>query len=132
MNVNVKPYSVQAEGNANVSKNFKVREFKCNDGTDVVFLSPELVKILQKVRERFKRPVTVTSGFRTPAYNKKVGGVENSQHLYGLASDIVVQGVSPITVASYIETLMPNTGGIGLYDTFVHVDVRKNKSRWQG
>ena len=58
--------------------------------------------------------------------------MSNSQHLYGIAADISVPGVAPKTVAAYLETLLPNTGGIGIYSWGVHVDVRKTKSRWNG
>lgn len=112
--------------------NFKVNEFACSDGTDVVFISADLVKILQKIRDHFKAPVTINSGYRTASHNKKVGGAAYSQHLYGMAADITVKGVEPKTVYAYAETLLPDSGGIGLYKTFVHVDVRKTKSRWNG
>lgn len=112
--------------------NFKVNEFACSDGSDVVFVSPELVKVLQKIRNHFKKPVTINSGYRTVTKNKAVGGAAYSQHLYGMAADIVVQGVAPKVVAAYAESLLPGTGGIGIYSTFTHIDVRKTKSRWNG
>jgi uncharacterized protein YcbK (DUF882 family) len=49
-----------------------------------------------------------------------------------MAADIVVKGVTPREVAAYANTLMPYTGGIGIYNTFTHVDVRTAKSRWNG
>ena len=113
-------------------KNFKVNEFACSDGSDVVFISPDLVKILQQVRDHFKAPVSINSGYRTVTKNKAVGGATYSQHLYGMAADIVVQGVEPKKVYAYVDSLLPYTGGVGLYKTFVHVDVRKTKSRWNG
>ena len=125
-------YSKSKRGNMNISANFKVKEFACNDGSDVVFVSPELVEVLQKIRDHFNAAVTITSGYRTETYNKKVGGATYSQHLYGKAADIKVKGVSPKTVATYAETLLPNKGGIGIYPTFTHVDVREVKSRWNG
>jgi len=129
---NVKAYSKAKDGTKKLSANFKVREFACSDGTDVIFISQELVDVLQKIRNRFGKAVTVTSGYRTPAHNKKVGGAAYSQHLYGTAADITVKGVKPKDVAAYAETLLPNTGGIGIYSTFTHIDVRKVKSRWNG
>lgn len=125
-------YSKAKEGNTKLSANFKVKEFACNDGSDVVFIAPDLVAILQKIRNHFGKAVVINSGYRTPDYNKKVGGATQSQHLYGTATDIRISGVKPKDIASYVETLMPNTGGIGIYSNFVHVDVRKTKSRWNG
>lgn len=127
----VKVYSVSKDGNNKLSVNFKAKEFKCNDGSDVVFVSDTLVSILQAIRNHFKTTVTINSGYRTPAYNKKVGGAAQSQHLYGMAADIVVKGVPPKKVAEYAEKLMPTTGGIGVYPNFTHIDVRKTKSRWE-
>ena len=128
----VKAYSKAKDGNKKVSANFKVREFACTDGSDPIFISPDLVKVLQKIRNHFGRTVTITSAYRTPAKNKAVGGKAYSQHLYGMAADIKVKGVAPKTVAAYANTLLPKSGGIGTYNTFVHVDVRKTKSRWNG
>ena len=128
----IKAYSKTKDGNKNLSANFKVREFACKDGTDPVFIDTGLVEILQKIRDHFKKPVTVNSAYRTPSYNKKVGGATYSQHLYGTAADISISGVKPNDVAEYAETLLKNTGGIGRYATFTHVDVRVVKSRWNG
>lgn len=128
----LKAYSVAKDGATYISKNFRVREFRCQDGSDVVFIESDLVDILQKIRDHFGKAVTITSAFRTASHNKKVGGATYSQHCYGKAADIKVSGVAPSKVAEYVETLMPNTGGIGRYSTFTHVDVRATKSRWNG
>ena len=132
--VSVKVYSLAKDGNKALSTNFKVRGFKCNDGSDVILVAPELVTVLQKIRTHFARPIIITSAYRTPAHNKRENGKPFSQHLYGTAADIVVPGVSPAKVAAYAETLLPNKGGIGVYTKkgFTHVDVRAKKSRWNG
>lgn len=129
---NVKVYSKAKDGNKKLSANFKVKEFACSDGSDPVFISPELVEVLQKIRDHFKKPVTINSAYRTPGKNKAVGGATYSQHLYGTAADIQVKGIAPKDVYAFAETLLPNTGGIGLYSTFTHVDVRQARSRWKG
>ena len=128
----VKVYSLAKDDSKQLSAHFKVREFACSDGSDAVFISPELVEILEKIRAHFGRPVHINSAYRTPAKNKAVGGAAQSQHMYGLAADITIQGVTPSQIASYAETLLPGTGGIGIYKSFCHVDVRKTKSRWNG
>ena len=91
----IKVYSKTKDGNKKVSANFKVREFACKDGTDPVFIDSELVDVLQKIRTHFGKPVTITSAYRTPTRNKEVGGETYSQHLYGMAADIKISGVSP-------------------------------------
>lgn len=126
----VKTYSVKKDGSTYLSNNFKVKEFACNDGSDTVLISDDLVDLLQKIRDHFGVAVTINSGYRTSTYNKKVGGATNSQHVKGTAADIVAKGVDPLTVAQYAEYLMPNSGGIGVYQTFTHVDVRTSRSRW--
>lgn len=111
-----------------VSANFKLYEFECNHcGT--VKISPELIEMVQKVRNHFGRPVTINSGYRCPTHNKAVGGAANSQHLYGTAADIVVSGVSPSKVADYCESF---ADGLGRYKTFTHIDCRGHKARWNG
>ena len=135
----IEAYSLARDGEKQLSANFKVREFYCRDGSDPIFVDSELVQCLQKIRNHFGKPVHITSGYRTAAYNarKDVGGAKFSQHLYGRAADIRVQDVSVEGVAAYAESLMPGWGGVGRYPVkagrakgWVHVDTRPNKSRW--
>lgn len=132
MEMTIKAYSKAKDGGKKLSTNFKVREFACTDGTDPIFIDSELVAVLQKIRSHFGRAVTITSAYRTPGRNKAVGGESFSQHLYGRAADIKVAGISPQKVAAYAETLIPKSGGIGIYSTFTHIDVRAVKARWNG
>lgn len=125
-------YSKAKDGDKKLSENFKVKEFACNDGSDVIFISPDLVSILQNIRSHFGKAVNINSAYRTPTYNNKVGGAKYSQHLYGTAADIRINGVASKDIAEYAEILLFNTGGIGIYNNFVHIDVRKEKSRWNG
>lgn len=133
----IETYSLAKDGEKNLSENFKVKEFACKDGSNVIFVDSDLVSVLQKIRNHFNRPVVITSGYRTVSHNKKVGGSTNSQHLYGTAADIQVKDTPPEFVADYAETLLSGKGGIGLYPKkagrakgWVHVDVRKNRARW--
>lgn len=128
----IKAYSKSKDGNKKLSTNFKVREFACTDATDPIFIDSELVNVLQKIRTHFGKAVTITSAYRTPGKNKAVGGTTYSQHLYGKAADIKVKDIAPKTVAAYAEKLLPKSGGIGIYKTFTHIDVRATKARWNG
>lgn len=129
---NIRAYSKNREGNVKLSANFAVKEFACKDGSDVVLIHPDLVKVLQKIRNHFGKAVIINSAYRTPTYNKKVGGTTYSQHCYGTAADIRINGVTPAGIAAYAETLLPGKGGIGIYSNFVHIDTRKVKARWRG
>ena len=130
----IKQYSLAKDGARQLAPGFKVREFRCRDGSDVVMIDESLVMLLQCIREHFGKPITITSGYRTATHNAAVGGAKSSQHLLGRAADIQVQGVS-----AYAESLMPAWGGVGRYPVkagrakgWVHVDTRPNKSRWVG
>ena len=133
----IKQYSLAKAGARQLSPAFKVREFRCRDGSDTIMVDQALPVLLQAIREHFGKPITITSGYRTAAHNKSVGGAKSSQHLLGRAADIQVAGVSVEDVASYAEALMPDWGGVGRYPVkagrtkgWVHVDTRPNKSRW--
>ena len=133
----IKQYSLAKDGAKLLAPGFKVREFRCRDGSDVVMIDESLVVLLQCIREHFGKPITITSGYRTGTRNTAVGGSRSSQHLLGKAADIQVAGVSVEDVAAYAESLMPAWGGVGRYPVkagrakgWVHVDTRPNKSRW--
>lgn len=118
------------DGGKKLSSNCSVREFACKDGADIIPIDMELVRVLQDVRDYFKVPVTINSAYRTPAYNKKVGGVNASQHIRGTAADISVKGVAPAKVYTYLTEKYSNKYGIGKYPTFTHIDTRSTKARW--
>ena len=130
--VEINAYSKAKDGTKKLSGNFKVSEFACRDGSDAVLVAPRLVMVLQTIRDHFGAAVTINSGYRTPQYNTKVGGVTNSQHCYGTAADIVVRGQTPAAVAAYARKIMPDWGGVGIYGSFCHIDVREAKADWKG
>lgn len=128
----IKAYSKAKDGNTKLSRNFRVKEFGCKDGSDPVFVDTYLVEVLQQLRDHYDEAVIVVSGYRTPSYNKKCGGATYSQHLYGKAADVKISGVTPEEVARFVETILKDKGGIGIYSTFTHIDTRSTKSRWRG
>lgn len=132
--VEINAYSKAASGGKQLSAHFKVREFACGDGSDAVLVAPRLVMVLETIRAHFGAPVTINSGYRTPQYNSKVGGVAHSQHCYGTAADITVRGQAPATVAAFARQIMSDWGGVGIYAKkgFTHIDVREKRSDWTG
>lgn len=122
----IREYSLAADGNKAVSANFKVKEFRCKDGSDRILVDVDFVKDkLQKIRDHFDAPVTINSAYRTQEYNTKVKGAKASYHLQGRAFDVVVEGRTPQEVARYAQTL--GIHGIIQYNGFVHVDSRGTK-----
>lgn len=122
-----------------LTKNFSRQEFDCKDGTIVpnhlMGHVKELAENLQVLRDQLGVSVTVTgSGYRTPTHNKKVGGAKNSLHLEAKAADINAKGLTPGQLYNVIEKLIAEgkmkQGGLGLYPTFVHYDIRGTKARW--
>ena len=115
-----------------LSVNFSRSEFSCNCGCGFATVDTELLKLLETIRQRFKKPIKITSAARCPDYNILVGGVKTSKHVQGIACDIKIKNVKPYDIYKFVDGYAPNNCGIGLYPTFTHVDVRKLKARWKG
>jgi uncharacterized protein YcbK (DUF882 family) len=113
-----------------VSANFSRHEFACPDNCGFDAVDIELLNHLEDVRHYFGKPITINSGCRCAIHNAHVNGSLKSQHMRGKAVDIVVQGVNPIIVADYFDTLFPDKYGLGKYDSWTHFDVRAGKARW--
>lgn len=113
-----------------VCKWFKPEEFLCRCGCGLGAVGVSLLMVLDDVREYFGKPVIVVSGCRCKKHNATVGGAKASKHVLGIAADIKVRGVEPIEVYGYLTEKYPNKFGIGLYKTWVHVDTRSSKARW--
>jgi len=124
----------------NLTKNFTLKEFSCPVGgepTGELRQNVEkLAKNLQVLRDSIGKPITIISGYRSPAYNAKIDGAKQSQHMFARAGDIKVAGMTPVQVYEAILKLIKEgkieDGGLGLYTTFVHYDVRGVKARWFG
>ena len=121
-----------------MTNNFSLKEFESRDGSKMpsnVYLNiVKLVGQLQFLRDYTGRAITVNSGYRSPEYNAKIGGVKNSQHLLGKAADITIEGLKPAEVYRIINELIDMglmlQGGLGSYKSFTHYDIRKTKARW--
>lgn len=121
-----------------LTKNFYLSEFNCKDGTVVpahlIDNVIELAENLQVLRDYIGKPIVINSAYRHEAYNSLIGGVKRSRHVLALASDIRIEGLTPIDIYNAIDTLILRgemmEGGIGLYRTFVHYDIRGVRARW--
>lgn len=108
-------------------KYFKVREFECKDGSNEV--KQELIDRLDLLREEFGSPIKITSGYRSPEYNIKIGGAKNSSHCLGIAADIAGKDMDKLYIlcCKYFMAV-----GDGRNKGFIHVDLRDDKVRRWG
>jgi len=116
-----------------LSEHFDDSEFACHHCHKLPErgMDGELIQLLEALRELCgNKKMKIMSGYRCPEHNRAVGGARSSQHMLGTAADIQVERLKPHEVAAYANKLMPKKGGIGIYPTFTHVDVRRNRARW--
>ena len=112
-----------------VSPHFKLREFQSKDGADKVLISDELLAKLEELRAYGGFVITINSGYRSAAHNKKVGGASNSSHTRGLAADVKVKKDGSYVSAELICALCQTLGfkGVALNKGSgysVHLDMR--------
>lgn len=116
-----------------ISAHFDSKEFECRDGSKSPYphvVQTALLNWLEAVRAEFGKPLYVNSGYRSPSWNEKVGGVKNSFHCKGLAADVRPADQDDLPRLQEIALRVVHHGGVGLYDTFVHIDGRGYKARW--
>lgn len=111
--------------------NFNLKEFECtHPDHNHVIVDSGLVSKLQELRERLNTPLIITSGFRCDERNKQVGGAEESYHLEGKAVDISTGNIDEDIDTIYRMAVDIGFSGIGLYDSFIHLDTRLIPARW--
>ena len=132
-----KVLEVKKDFNMKLTNNFSLEEFECKCGCKMPeFVKKniiELVDNLQVLRD-FVGRLDITNAYRCKEHNAKVGGSVNSQHLKGKAADIKSKVFSPSEIAIIADDLMKSEkfklGGVGIYNTFTHVDIRGTRARW--
>ena len=115
-----------------ITLHFNSSEFDCKDGTNVPLVYKDNMVILahqlETIREASGGAIKVNSGFRTPSYNKKIGGASNSFHMRCMAADIVSSVLSPKKLGTLILQLIADgkikAGGVKIYSSWVHYDIR--------
>jgi uncharacterized protein YcbK (DUF882 family) len=95
------------------------------------------LRIVDELRDSFGKSCTILSSYRSPDYNKAVGGASSSQHLEFTALDIAFDGISPQRVYDRLlewRKAGKFTGGLGIYPSsgFVHIDTRGRNATWKG
>lgn len=103
-----------------LSKNFSRSEF----GGDV---HSSLVERLQLMRDAYGKPIHINSGLRTPAQNKAVGGVEDSEHLTGEGVDILCDNSFDRHIL--LGLAFQHFGRIGIGKDFIHLGIGRNKTQ---
>lgn len=129
--------------NKGPSKNLTWKELACKDGTPyptkwINTRALEVSDSFEIIRAAFgNKPIRILSAYRSPAHNKKIGGARHSQHMNGRALDLMPpEGVNVLEFFNVIKKFAKETKirGIGLYETFVHIDTRPSDNLviWNG
>ena len=132
--------SVPLESKTYGTENFSIKEmeYSCEIPTELLDNAQEVLENLQVLRNELKRPIKIIpgGGYRNAQINAQCKGAKDSQHLQAKASDIRVEGLTPTQVQQTILKLIDQgkmkKGGVGIYETFVHYDVRGTLTQWRG
>jgi len=110
-----------------LSEHFSRHEFACKCGCGFDTVDVELLIVAELIREHIGA-YTPNSACRCISHNKNVDGSRKSMHLFARAIDVPAD--NPIELYNFLDKEFPDTYGIGLYSTFVHIDTREKKARW--
>ena len=95
----------------------------------------ELAEQLQVIRDAIKMPININIAYRPVFWENLRGRSGTSQHCLGRAADIHVIGMNTKVLHTIIENLIKQgeiiNGGLGLYQTFIHYDIRPYPARWK-
>ena len=109
-------------------KHFRRDEFKCKCGGRYcngypAEMQEAVVKIADAARAHFGKPAHVVSGLRCQKWNAHEGGVANSQHMYGEAIDLRVDGVDSETLRQFVASQPGHRYSYRINSTNVHFDI---------
>ena len=107
-----------------MSKHFSDDELRCKCGCGRLFMIPEFVAKLERVRLAFGKPLIISSGYRCPDHNFEVGGSEFSAHTAGCAVDVTVRGADALKLVDV--AIYCGITGLGIsqrgHSRFIHLD----------
>jgi hypothetical protein len=114
----------------NLSEHFSREEFVCHCGCGRSIIDDRLIAALEAARGIVGAPLHITSGYRCPEHNRRVGGARKSEHMAGLAADVQCSDLAALYRAAIT---VPEIKGVGIYlraGGWIHLDVRERPSRW--
>lgn len=140
--MSVVKYSLKKDGERQLSPHFKVKEFRCKDGSDKILIESGLLPVLEQIFDHFKcGKINIESGYRTAAHDKKVGGKGSGNHVQGKAVDFVAYDRAGGKIpSSKIVLYLENIGicgigyrcGGGTNATHMDVNYRIWDNHWYG
>lgn len=113
-----------------ISEHFDRTEFACKCGCGQDTVDTELLDVLERIRGYYGEAVYINSGNRCKTYNKSIGGAPASRHIVSKAADISMLSIPVEDVYTMLSTRYSDKYGIGVYDSWVHIDVRPEPARW--
>jgi len=136
----VKTYSYKQHKNIYCSTHTQVKEMRCKDGSDKILVSEELMAAVEKLFAKFRcSKYIITSGYRTPAYDIKVGGNGKGQHTLGKAVDAKFYDAKgkliPAQIVCCVAQDLGIFNGIANIDkkyASVHLDVGSRAKKYLG
>jgi uncharacterized protein YcbK (DUF882 family) len=108
--------------NGKVSEHFYYKEYSCKCCGETK-INIELIIALEKLRVLVNKPIMITSGYRCSLHNKAIGGAKNSQHMFGNAVDIKVNGFTPLQISKLAKEC--GFTWTKVYSSWTHIDVRR-------
>ena len=127
----ISEFSLKTDGSKRLSPNFKVSEFACQDKSDKVVVGDKLAELLQRVRDFYGAGISLLNAYHSENYQSANSCGAEEYHKKGIAADFKVTGYKPAEIVNFLEAIC-DTCGIGLYDSFVHLDTRGTKKLWKG
>lgn len=110
-----------------VSPHFKLKEFMCRGVKDLVVLNKDMVEIAEKLRKWVGEPIRINSAYRSPSYNKSIGGFQFSRHQNCEAIDVNINPANIKDKKAFEEYLWSvGVKEVGYYwdSGFVHLGLK--------